>query len=148
MGVATLHIDLDAVTANWRALDAMTGCETAAVVKADGYGMGSGRVARALQNAGCRRFFVAVAEEGAALREAIGPDPQIFVFSGHMPGDTDMIHDLSLTPLLNSIEQMTRHFEALPAHGFGVQLDTGMNRLGLEEVEWQAAQDIVACPGP
>lgn len=148
MGVATLHIDLDAVVANWRALDAMTDCETAAVVKADGYGLGAGRVARALQHAGCTQFFVAVAEEGAALRQAIGPDPQIFVFGGHMPGDTDMIHDLSLTPLLNSIEQMTRHFEVLATHGFGVQLDTGMNRLGLEEVEWQAARDIVLAQGP
>ena len=148
MGVATLHIDLDAVVANWRALDAMTDCETGAVVKADGYGLGAGRVARALANTGCARFFVAVAEEGAALRQAIGPDPQIFVFSGHMAGDTDAIHDLALTPLLNSIEQMTRHFEALPGHGFGVQLDTGMNRLGLEEVEWQAARDIVMGQGP
>ena len=32
MGTGTLQIDLDAVAANWRALDAMTGGETAAVV--------------------------------------------------------------------------------------------------------------------
>jgi alanine racemase len=148
MGTATLHIDLDALVANWRALAEMSTGDTAAVVKADGYGLGAGRVARALMRAGCSQFFVAVAEEGAALREALGPGPEIFVFSGHMPGDTDMLNDLALIPLLNSIEQMTRHFEALPAHPFGVQMDSGMNRLGIEEAEWEAARPIVMGQGP
>lgn len=150
MGTATLDIDLDAIAANWRALNALSGpgVETAAVVKADAYGLGIARVARALHRAGARQFFVAVAEEGAALRDALGPDPRICVFSGHMAGDNAMLHDLSLTPMLNSIEQMTRHFEALPGHPFGVQLDTGMNRLGLEAEEWQAVQGIVMAQKP
>ncbi|SMH55532.1 alanine racemase [Maritimibacter sp. HL-12] len=150
MSTGRLTIDLDAIAANWRALDAMSAPEvqTAAVVKADGYGLGAGKVARALAAAGARRFFVAVAEEGWALREALGPGPEIGVFSGHMPGDTDMIHDLGLVPMLNSIEQMTRHFEALPGHPFGVQLDTGMNRLGMEPAEWVAVRDLVLSLGP
>ncbi|MDF1803938.1 alanine racemase [Thalassovita sp.] len=144
MATATLTIDLSALTENWRALDAATdsGVETCAVVKANGYGLGSGRVARALAGAGARRFFVAVSEEAAAIREALGPGPEICVFSGHMSGDTDMIHDLQLTPMLNSIDQMLRHVEALPGHPFGVQLDTGMNRLGMEPAEWAALRDI------
>ena len=85
---------------------------------------------------------MAVAEEGAAVRTALGPGPEIFVFSGHMPGDTDMIaQHLDLTPMLNSLDQLTRHFEALPGHPFGVQLDTGMNRLGMEPAEWAAVRD-------
>ncbi len=150
MGTGTLTVDLDALAANWRALDAMTdaACQTGAVVKADGYGLGAGRVARALARAGARRFFVAVAEEGAALRQALGPGPEICVFSGHMAGDTEMIDDLGLTPMLNSIEQLTRHLEALPGHPFGIQLDTGMNRLGMEPAEWAAVRDIVLSAGP
>ena len=54
MSSATLTIDLDAIAANWRALDAMTGTETAAVVKADAYGLGVDRVARTLARAGAR----------------------------------------------------------------------------------------------
>ena len=75
MGTATLTIDLDAIVANWRALDAATGqgTETGAVVKADAYGLGAARVARALARAGARTFFVAVAEEGAAVRTAARP---------------------------------------------------------------------------
>lgn len=150
MATATLTIDLDAIAQNWRALDALSAptVETAAVVKADGYGLGAGRVAGRLARAGARRFFVAVAEEGAALRQALGEAPQILVMAGHMAGDTDMIADLGLTPMLNSVEQITRHLEALPGHPFGVQLDTGMNRLGMEAGEWEAVAPILLAANP
>ncbi len=150
MATAELSVDLDAVAGNWLALDAMRGpgCETGAVVKADGYGLGVGRVARTLRRAGARRFFIAIAEEGAALREALGPEPEIFVFGGHMPGDAAAIGAHALVPLLNSLEQMTRHFEALGRHPFGIQLDTGMNRLGIEAAEWAAAKPLVLEQGP
>jgi alanine racemase len=50
--------------------------------------------------------------------------------------------------MLNSLEQITRHLEALPGHPFGVQLDTGMNRLGVEMLEWQAVAPILVEAGP
>lgn len=148
MSTAVLTVDLDAIAANWRALDAMTSAETGAVIKANGYGLDAGRVARALMRVGARRFFVAAAEEGAAVRQAVGPDPEICVFSGHMRGDTDTIGDLMLTPMLNSVDQLTRHFESLPGHPFGIQLDTGMNRLGMEWDEWAAVAAIALQQGP
>ncbi len=143
MANATLKIDLDALCANWKTLAALSASETGAVVKADGYGLGAERVATALARAGVRTFFVATSEEGASLRAALGPGPTINVFAGHMSGDTDMISDLQLTPMINSIDQMLRHVEALPGHTFGVQLDSGMNRLGMEPAEWHAVRDIV-----
>jgi alanine racemase len=150
MATATLSIDLDAIAANWRALDRLSGpgTQTGAVVKADAYGLGAARVARALALAGARRFFVACSEEGAVVRQALGEGPQISIFSGHMAGDTDMIHDLDLTPMLNSIDQITRHLESLPGHSFGIQLDTGMNRLGMEQGEWEAVAPLVLDAGP
>ncbi len=148
MSTGHITIDLDAIISNWRALDKMTKAETAAVVKADGYGLGVATVARALAKAGARKFFVAVAEEGAAVRQALGEGPEISVFSGHMSGDTDMIGDLGLTPILNSIDQISRHFEALPGAPFGIQLDTGMNRLGMEWDEWGAIAEIALAQRP
>ncbi|GGO52271.1 alanine racemase [Roseovarius pacificus] len=148
MSTATLTIDLDAICANWRALDGQSTGETAAVVKADAYGLGADRAARALARAGARTFFVAVAEEGAALREALGPGPVINVFSGHMPGDADMIGDMDLVPMLNSLDQMIRHVEALPGRPFGVQLDSGMNRLGMEPAEWAATREVALGQSP
>ena len=80
------------------------------MVKADGYGLGADRVARALMRAGVTRFFVAAAEEGAsACAKQLGPDPEINIFGGHMRGDTDMISDMHLTPMLNSVDQIVRH---------------------------------------
>ncbi len=150
MSTAKLTIDLDALIANWRDLDAMSAStvETAAVVKADAYGLGAERVSRALAHAGVRRFFVASTEEGATLRQTLGPGPEINIFSGHMSGDTDMIHDLHLTPMINSLDQMLRHVEALPGHPFGLQLDSGMNRLGMEPGEWGALRDIALAQSP
>ncbi|WP_050930522.1 alanine racemase [Aestuariivita boseongensis] len=148
MGAAKLTIDLSALAANWQALDAATQVETGAVVKADGYGLGAGTVARTLARAGARRFFVAVAEEGAAVRAALGPGPEISVFSGHMAGDTDILRAHNLTPMLNSVDQMLRHVESLPGHPFGIQLDSGMNRLGMEPAEWVALRDIALEQSP
>ena len=150
MASAHLSIDLDAIAANWRLLDAASApsTQTAAVVKANGYGLDAGRVAKTLAHAGARRFFVAEASEGIAVRNAIGPGPEVGVFSGHMAGDTEIIRDYRMTPMLNSVDQLTRHIEALPDHPFGVQLDTGMNRLGMEPAEWAAVKDIVVPLGP
>ena len=142
MSTGLLSVDLDAIVTNWRALDAMTDGETCAVVKADGYGLGAAKVSRALARAGVKRFFVAVAEEGAHLRQALGPNVEICVLAGHMRGDTDMIGDMMLTPVVNTVGQLTRHLEALPEHPFGIQLDTGMNRLGLEIADWASVAEI------
>ncbi|WP_420394859.1 alanine racemase [Nioella sp.] len=136
MGTGTLYIDLDALAANWAALDAKTNVETAAVVKADGYGLCADKVALRLARAGVRRFFVATAEEGASLRAALGDGTEINVFSGHMAGDTALIRDAGLIPMLNCGEQVARHMSALPGAAYGVQLDSGMNRLGMEPTDW------------
>lgn len=136
MGTGTLTINLDALADNWRALDAMTAVETAAVVKADGYGLGAALAGKCLAEAGARQFFVAVAEEGAVLRSALGDGPVINVFSGHMAGDAGILRQNNLTPMLNSPEQVIRHTDALPGHAYGLQIDTGMNRLGIEPYDW------------
>lgn len=150
MATATLTIDLNALTRNWQALDAKSadGVETAAVVKADGYGLDAGRVSQALFGAGVRTFFVAAAEEGIAVRSTVGADATINVFSGHMAGDSDVLAANHLTPMLNSREQIDRHFAALPDHPFGIQLDTGMNRLGLEPADWDAVKSDVLAKSP
>lgn len=147
MGTGILSIDLAALAANWRALDALSTRETGAVVKADGYGLGAGVVAKTLAQAGARRFFVAMTEEGAAVRQALGQGPEIYVLSGHMAGDTAALRDHLLIPMLNDAAQVARHRAALPEAPYGVQLDTGMNRLGMEAAEWSGLRADLE-PGP
>lgn len=141
----TLHIDLHAIVANWKALAAKApGARAAAVVKADAYGLGAARVATALYKAGARDFFVALAGEGRALRPHLPTDARINVLSGHMEGA-----DLTgLVPVLNSLEQFFRDRTMRPGKPFAIQLDTGMNRLGLEPADWAAikAEALAAKP--
>ena len=66
---AELVIDLSALRANWRLLaDKVAPVECAAVIKADGYGIGLEPAARALWAEGCRTFFVARLSEGVRAR--------------------------------------------------------------------------------
>ena len=146
MAVATLTIDLTALQQNWQALDqkSASNVETAAVVKADGYGLDAGRVSAALAKTGAKTFFVAAAEEGIAVRTATGPDTTIYVFSGCCPGDHQIIADYDLIPLLNSPEQVK---DFLPsARPYGLQLDTGMNRLGIEPADFAGLKDQANTP--
>lgn len=145
---ARLTIDLDAIAANWRALDARSGpgVETAAVLKADAYGLGAAAVAPALARAGVRTFFVALAEEGVALRAVLGPGPAILILSGLMPGDAPLCREHELVPCLNSLEQVAEHARRLPGHPAALQLDSGMNRLGLEPAELERIDAAALAP--
>lgn len=144
-----LTIDLSAVAANWRALDAMTGCETAAVVKANGYGLDAAKIAPALAKAGAKTFFVALAEEAIPVRAALGPSPRIFVFSGLMANDVSLCLEHDLIPLLNSPRQAEDAARAARGSGqkfkVGLQIDSGMNRLGFcesDDLDTFLASDI------
>ena len=143
MSSAELYIDLTNICSNWSALNILSNGSAAAVVKANAYGLGIKEVGISLAKAGARDFFVAIAEEGAELRRAIGEGPKIYVFSGHMVGDTSLIKSFDLIPLINSAEQLAFHAENSAAQSIGIQLDTGMNRLGMEGAEFEAIKDII-----
>jgi alanine racemase len=79
---ARLTIDLVALADNWREMADLSGnASTAAVVKADAYGLGLEDCGTALYEAGARDFFVAVVQEGVTLR-TYAPDARIYVLSG------------------------------------------------------------------
>ncbi|MDP5307996.1 alanine racemase [Paracoccus spongiarum] len=130
-----LTIDTGAIVANWRALAGRApAARAAAVVKADAYGLGAPRVVAALYAAGARDFFVALAKEGRAIRPHLPDDARINVLSGHMEGE-----DLAgLVPVLNSPAQFFRDRVMRPGQPFAIQLDSGMNRMGMEAGEWAA----------
>ena len=120
-----LRIDLDAIVDNWRKLDALA--PSAGVVKADAYGLGMDRVAPALHRAGCRTFFVAGLDEGAALR-ALLPDAEIAVLSAPVEGFQPVYREYRLLPVLNHASDLA----AWPGEDAVLHIDTGMTRLGLD----------------
>ncbi|OWY59850.1 alanine racemase, partial [cyanobacterium TDX16] len=79
---ATLTVDLNALAANFRTLEAVGGVPVHPVVKADSYGLGAAACAQRLMAEGARTFFVARTSEGERLREALGAGPAIYVLDG------------------------------------------------------------------
>ena len=135
---AVLTIDLDALAANWRALaERVRPAECAAVVKANAYGIGAEQAIPALAAAGCRRFFVAHAAEGIAAR-AVAPDAEIYVLNGAPRGaERDLVRH-HLVPVLNGLAEIDAWRAVAAAHGglpAVLQIDTGINRLGLGEAD-------------
>ncbi|MFM8799312.1 MAG: alanine racemase [Tagaea sp.] len=137
---ALLTVDLGALVANWRDLAARVApAACAAVVKADGYGLGAVAVARALARAGCRDFFVARLSEGLAVRDAVPESCRVTVLDGLMAGEAEIYRRRGLTPCLNDPGQIAmwsqaaaRAGEKLPA---ALHFDTGMSRLGLSPAD-------------
>jgi alanine racemase len=130
----TLTIDLDAIAANWRTLLAAHGGPTAAVVKADAYGLGAERVAPRLLAEGATHFFVAQLAEAVALRPLL---PGVFmgVLNGFAAREAETYVALDLVPVLGNLPEIAAYqrFAAvkgriLPAL---LHIDTGMHRLGL-----------------
>lgn len=136
-GVIT--IDLAAIRANWRALAArVRPAECGAVVKADAYGLGAARVIPALADAGCRTFFVATPQEAQEARR-LTPAATLYVLDGLIPGSGDALISAAAIPVLSDAAAV-REWAALamarevrlPA---ALQLDSGLNRLGLGEAD-------------
>ncbi len=110
---AVLEIDVAGIVANWRYLAgkvAPAGC--AAVVKADGYGLGASVVAGSLAAAGCRRFFVATLDEALALRETLPEQNEIAVLNGPVSGSAEEFAEAALVPVLNDPGQIAEWRQA------------------------------------
>jgi alanine racemase len=135
---AVLRIDLDAVAENWRILrDRTAPGECGGVVKANAYGLGIGKVAPVLYDAGCRSFFVAQIGEGIELRRIL-PDVRIVVLNGLMPDTAPVFLEHRLVPALNTLNEVSKWARLGRMRGGlegFVHIDTGMSRLGLDEGE-------------
>src|SRR5690606_36690899 len=105
---AHLSIDLGALQENYRTLSYRANpAACAASVKADAYGLGIEAVGPALYAASCRRFFVALPEEGITLL-ALLPVAQIRVLSGVLPEMAVAYFGHRLDPVLYSPEDIGR----------------------------------------
>ena len=130
-----LTLDGDALAANWRLLDRLSGgAACGAAVKADGYGLGAHEVTQRLADAGCRDFFVATWAEAVTL----GALPQGAALSVlHGVREADMAAALTgiARPVLNTAAQVARWKQAAVGRPCDVMVATGMNRLGLTPQE-------------
>ena len=136
---AALVVRLGAIRRNYRTLrDRAAGVETAAVVKANAYGLGADRCVPALAKEGCRTFFVATFAEAATLR-ARSADTIIYVLDGLLPENAAYYEELRVRPVLGSLEEVLEWAAYCRSRGgklpAAIHLDTGMARLGLKPHE-------------
>ncbi len=135
---ARLSIDLAAIAANWTALDHAHPGETAAVVKADAYGLGAAQVAPVLAQAGCKSFFTAHLAEAVALRAVLG-QARIAVLHGIFPHKAADFCAHDLIPVLGCLQDVALWRDEARAQGrvlpCFIHIDTGMHRLGLTAQE-------------
>ncbi len=129
-------IDLGALRHNYNRLRKIVSTETTimAIVKADAYGHGAVPLARELESQGCAFFGVALATEGAALRQA-GITSPILVLGGVFRDDCELLFEHSLTPVVHNTasalileEEARRRNTTKAVH---IKVDTGMARLGV-----------------
>ena len=142
---AVLSVDLDALQANYRLLAARAGeARTGASVKANAYGTGLAPAAKALHSAGCRDFFVAYPDEGAAVR-AVLPDVAVYVLCGLLKGEAAFYELASLVPVLAQVDEVEEWADHCRNRGTrlaaALHVETGINRLGI------AARDLAALVG-
>src|SRR5256886_1557480 len=144
-GLATangiLTVDLDAVVANWRKLEkTAVPAECAGVIKADAYGCGAVPVARALARAGCTTFFVATLDEARVARAAL-PSAAIYVLSGFFQNSGEAFAKVDARPVIGDLNELAEWDvfcrRSGCSGGAAIQIDTGMNRLGLTVSEAQ-----------
>jgi alanine racemase len=137
-----LTVDPDAVASNWRLLARTHGGPTAAVVKADGYGLGAALLAPRLFAEGARHFFVAQLGEAVALR-AVLPGAMIAVLNGFAAAEAGAYLAHELLPVLGSLPEVAAYRALSRAQGRALpallHVDTGMNRLGLSAAELDEA---------
>ncbi|HSH46354.1 MAG TPA: alanine racemase [Longimicrobiales bacterium] len=133
---AWVEVSLDAVRANYDTVRRRAeGARVLPMVKADAYGVGAVRVARALEPLDPWGYGVATAREGAELREA-GVTRPILVVTPLPPADVDVAAGARLTASISSVEGLTAWEAAAERVGepldFHVEVDTGMGRCGFD----------------
>jgi len=136
-----LTVDLDALVANWRKLEkTAVPAECAAAIKADAYGCGAEPIARALEAAGCKTFFVATLDEARAARAAV-PSAAIYVLNGFFQNTGEAYAQIDCKPVIGDLNELAEWDVFCRRSGWNggaaIHIDTGMNRLGLTITEAQ-----------
>ncbi len=140
MRPARALIDLDALRHNYRLAREVSGAKALAVVKADAYGHGAVRCAKALE-AEVDGFAVACIEEALALRYAAIRKPILLLEGFFEAEELALIDQHDLWCVVHSTWQI----EAIERARLGrpltvwLKLDSGMHRVGLHPADYQAA---------
>lgn len=121
------------------------GTKIIGIVKADGYGHGSVKVAEVLRANGVDTFAVSTLQEAIVLREA-GATEQIISLSLTPNFYSNVLVEYDITPVINSLENARAISKTAAAAGKTVSgfiaADTGMGRIGYLPWDENAVSEI------
>lgn len=135
---AWVDVDLGALLANARTVQARAGTRLLPMLKANGYGLGAVSVARALEALQPWGFGVATPWEGAELRAA-GIQAPVVVFSPLNPAWIPLYLEHRLTPAIGDATALAAW---LPHGPFHLEVDTGMGRAGVRWDDQAGLRDV------
>jgi len=144
-------VDLDAIAANFLAVEKKTGVAAMAIIKADGYGHGAVAIANRLKDI-CKFFGVATVQEALELRRA-GIEAPILVLGPMPPAAFEMAIRENIRPVIFRYEDGEKLSQAAQkqdmAAPFHIAVDTGMSRIGFQVTEEDAdlCAKICGLPG-
>ena len=129
-----VNIDLDAISANFRAIREKAGVPVMAVIKADAYGHGAIQVARQLQGE-CAFFGVSSMLEALELRQADLKNPILVLGHTRVAAFPEAVKE-NIRPTIYRYEdalalsrEAAKQGKIAPCH---IAVDTGMSRLGFQ----------------
>ena len=130
-----LHINLANLHNNLRFFRRITknSAELAAVVKSNAYGLGIRKIVPEIERFGVRSFFTATISEAIQVRSC-SQNSEIFTLNGFDFLNAKSYKEFNITPVINNILEAQKFIEAFSqTHKVAIQLNTGMNRLGLNK---------------
>ena len=130
-----LHINLANLRSNVRFYKGTikSNVDLSAVVKSNAYGLGITQLVPAFEKYGIKIFFTATLSEAIKVRKC-SPHSEIFTLNGFDFQNSDLYREFNITPVVNNLLEAKKFTEIFDqSHKMALQINTGMNRLGLNE---------------
>lgn len=138
-----INVSLDKLAYNYKLLCENTSTTIGPVVKGNSYGLGRKPLVKKLFDSGCRHFFIADWQEVTDFEDYMLGHAKIYALSGVEPISQVNAVKAGVTPVLHRMDQIISWAKLFGKHEpFVLQIDTGLNRLGMTDVRQIMAMDV------
>jgi len=143
------EVNLQTLRENYNKLQAYTRSEMMPIVKADAYGHGVIPVVKTLQACGAKRFGVALLQEALEIKAEL-PELTVMVIGATELDQMDTLVKEGIIPAIFQLSQALALSEAAVKQNktakLHIKVDTGMNRIGFRDVDFETIMEISALP--
>ena len=139
-----VFVDLDNVKENIRRIKKYTSKDIIAVVKSNAYGLGANRIIKTLLKEKVNFFFFNKLKEYLSVKELLIKN-NVIIFESLSVNNINKYYTNNLILTINSYDDLLRYKKIKKDIRVHLQVDTGMNRLGIRNIE-ECIRIIKDCP--